>query len=70
MYLIIIFYFLYFIIIIIYCTVLYVCMFCKVKLCTSSSVDGGGREGLPDDRLADIGGDEERDARSKAIALL
>uniref|UniRef100_A0A7S1C9Y9 alanine--tRNA ligase n=1 Tax=Bicosoecida sp. CB-2014 TaxID=1486930 RepID=A0A7S1C9Y9_9STRA len=30
--------------------------------------DGGRREGLPDDALADVGGEEERDARAHAVA--
>ena len=33
-------------------------------------VDGRGREGLPDDGLADVGGDEEGDAGAQAVALL
>lgn len=37
---------------------------------TSASVDGGGAEGLPDDCLADVGGNEERDSRAQTIALL
>ena len=33
-------------------------------------VDGGRGEALPDDRLADVGGDEEGDAGAEAVALL
>jgi hypothetical protein len=36
----------------------------------AAGVDGGGREGLPDDRLADIGGNEERDTRAQTVAFL
>ena len=32
--------------------------------------DGVGAEGLPDDVLADVGRDEQRDARAEAVALL
>eukprot|EP00963_Diacronema_lutheri_P014065 scaffold2858_cov659-Pavlova_lutheri.AAC.36 len=35
-----------------------------------SGVNGGGTEGLPDDVLADVGGNEERDARAQAVPLL
>jgi len=37
---------------------------------TSARVDGGGAEGLPDDRLADVGCDEERDTGAQTVALL
>lgn len=37
---------------------------------TSASVDGSGAEGFPDDGFADVGGDEERDTRAQAVALL
>ena len=37
---------------------------------TSSSVDSGGTERLPHDRLADVRRDEERDARTQTVALL
>lgn len=37
---------------------------------TSASVDSGGAEGLPDDRLTDVGCNEERDTRAQTIALL
>ncbi len=33
-----------------------------LKLGAPPSVDGGGTERLPDDRLTDVGGDEERDS--------
>ena len=33
-------------------------------------VEGGRGEALPDDRLADVGGDEEGDAGAEAVALL
>ena len=33
------------------------------ELGASAGVDGGGREGLPHDRLADVGRDEQRDPR-------
>ena len=41
-----------------------------LELRTAASVDGGGRESLPHDRLADVGGNEERDTAAKTIALL
>lgn len=37
---------------------------------TSASVDSGGAEGLPDDCLTDVGGNEERDTRAQPVALL
>jgi hypothetical protein len=37
---------------------------------TTTGVDGGGREGLPDNGFADIGGDEEGNAASETVALL
>ena len=37
---------------------------------SSTSVDGSGRKRLPDDRLADVGRDKERDSRAETIALL
>jgi len=40
------------------------------ELGPTTNVDGGRREGLPDDRLADVGGDEQVDARAEAVALL
>ena len=43
---------------------------CSLELLSTASIDGGGREGLPDDGFADVCGDEERDARSQTIALL
>ena len=41
-----------------------------LELGTTASVDGRGRECLPNDRLANVGRDEERDTTSKAITLL
>ena len=41
-----------------------------LELGAASRVDGGGREALPDDRLADVGGDEEGDSGAEAVALL
>ncbi len=41
-----------------------------LKLWATSGVDSGGREGFPDDGFADVGGNEERDAGSKTVALL
>jgi hypothetical protein len=41
-----------------------------LELRTTTGVDSGGREGAPDDRLADVGGDEERDTATKTVALL
>ena len=40
------------------------------ELGTSTSVDGGRTEGLPDDGFADVGGDEDGDTRSKTVSLL
>ena len=34
------------------------------KLGSSASIDGGWGEGLPDDRFADVGSDEQRYSRS------
>lgn len=41
-----------------------------LKLRSTASVNGGGGERLPDDALANVGGDKERDTRSQTIALL
>jgi hypothetical protein len=41
-----------------------------LELGATASVDGGGRESLPDNGLANVGGNEERDSASKAISLL
>lgn len=41
-----------------------------LKLGTTASVDGGGGECLPDDRLANVGGNEEGNTRAEAISLL
>lgn len=40
-----------------------------LKLGAAASVDSVGREALPDDRLADVGRNEERDTRAKTVAL-
>ncbi len=40
------------------------------KFDAAGAGDGVGREGLPDDALADVGGDEEGDPRAQAIAVL
>lgn len=37
---------------------------------TSASVHSGGAEGLPDNCLTDVGGNEEGDTRAKTVALL
>ena len=41
-----------------------------LELRTSASVDGGRRESLPDDRLANVGSDEERNTTAETVALL
>lgn len=41
-----------------------------LKLRTTTSVDGRGGKGSPDDRLANIRGNKERDTASETIALL
>jgi hypothetical protein len=41
-----------------------------LKLGPAAGVDGRRRESLPDDRLADVCGDEEGDAGAEAVALL
>ena len=41
-----------------------------LELGATASVDGGRREGSPDDGLADVGRDEQRDSTSQSIALL
>lgn len=41
-----------------------------LKLGATASVDGGRRESLPHDGLADVGGNEQRDTAAKTIALL
>ena len=40
------------------------------ELWPATGVDGGGRERLPDDGLADVGSDEEGDARSESVSFL
>ena len=40
------------------------------ELGSTASVDGGGGEGLPNDRLADVGSNEEVDSRAESVALL
>jgi len=37
---------------------------------STAGVDGGGRECLPDDGLANVGGNEERDTGTEAVTLL
>ena len=41
-----------------------------LKLGATTSVDGRGREGLPDDAFVNLGGDEKRDTGSQAVTLL
>jgi hypothetical protein len=41
-----------------------------LELGTSAGVNGSGRESLPDDRLANVGGDEKRDTAAETVALL
>lgn len=41
-----------------------------LELGTTTSVDGGGGEGLPHNRLADVGSDEQRDTAAETVALL
>jgi len=41
-----------------------------LKFGTTTGVNSGGREGLPHDRLANVGGNEEGNATAKTIALL
>jgi hypothetical protein len=43
---------------------------CTLELGTTALVEGLRAECLPDDGLADVGGDEERNARAQTIALL
>mmetsp|Transcript_14521 Transcript_14521/g.24067 ORF Transcript_14521/g.24067 Transcript_14521/m.24067 type:complete len:368 (+) Transcript_14521:211-1314(+) len=40
------------------------------ELSTTTSVDGSRTEGLPDDVLTNVGGDEKGDTRSKTVSLL
>lgn len=41
-----------------------------LELRSTASVDSGRAESLPDDALANVGGDEERDTGSQSVALL
>lgn len=41
-----------------------------LELGTTASVHSGWREGLPDDRLADVRRDEERNAGAEAVPFL
>lgn len=41
-----------------------------LKLSTATGVDSGRTEGLPDNGFANVGGNEERNTRSKSISLL
>lgn len=41
-----------------------------LELGATTSVDGGGGEGLPDNGLANVGSDEERDTGAQTVALL
>lgn len=41
-----------------------------LELGTAASVDGGGRKGLPHDRLANVSRDEQGDTGAETIALL
>jgi len=42
----------------------------SLKLGSTTGVDGSRGECLPDNALADVGGDEERDTRSQSVAFL
>lgn len=42
----------------------------SLELGATASVDSGRREGLPDDRFADVGRNEKGDTASKTVALL
>ena len=41
-----------------------------LKLGSASGINRSGREGLPDDRLANIGGDEEVDPGAETVTFL
>ena len=43
---------------------------CALKLGPAPGVDDCRGEGFPEDRLADVGRDEERDRRADAVALV
>ncbi len=40
------------------------------ELSTTTSVNGSGGEGLPNNVLANVGGDEEGNTRAQTVALL
>jgi len=42
----------------------------SLELGSASGVNGRGRKGLPDNSLADVGGDEEGNSRSQSVTLL
>ena len=42
----------------------------SLELGAAAGVDGGGTEGLPNDVLADVGGNEKTDTTSEAVSLL
>ena len=41
-----------------------------LKFGSTACVNGGGRKGLPDDGLADVGSDEQGDTGAKSVPLL
>lgn len=43
---------------------------CSLEFRSTASVDGGRGESLPDNGLADVGGNEKRDTASKTVSLL
>jgi len=43
---------------------------CALEFRTATGIDGGRREGLPHDRLTDVGSDEKRNTRTETVALL
>jgi len=43
---------------------------CSLKLGATSGVDGGWREGLPDDSFANVGGDEQGDTGAQTVTFL
>ena len=42
----------------------------SLELGSTAGVDGCGGEGLPHDGLADVGGDEQGDARAQSVSFL